>query len=615
MRPRWERRVTGIRLLAKGRMPCAPTPAPTVRNGLSTQTGRGEKDEEGPQNVSANGGSKPVHKIRFEMDQKVPMRDGVLLSADVYRPAGVERAPAILYRTPYDNNGPQPRELGHWYAERGYAFVAIDCRGRCDADGKWYAWHNEADDGYDTQEWVGVQPWCDGQIGTVGGSYCGLTQWLPAPQRSKYLKAMVPRVTPSDFWHQDNYVGGAFQLCLNVWWSAATSSRVRQNLESFDLDAAYRTLPLSEALSVTGRDVDFYRDWLEHEAYDDYWREISNHHQYENIDVPVFNLCGWYDAYAGAAFINFAGMREHGRTEATRDNQKILIGPWTHSLGSRHVGELDFGGPAQMDLMAEELRWFDYWLKGIDTGIVDEPRVKVFTTGANRWTTGEDWPLAGTEFTPCYLHSGGRANTLNGDGSLSFAAPGDEPPDRFDYDPAQPVPTIGGNHSSNPEYLRAGPYDQRNIEMRADVLVYTSEIMTEELQVTGPVTATLHISSSAPDTDFTARLVDVAPDGYAMNLCEGILRVKYRDSWENPELMTPGETYRIAIDLGVTSHAFLPGHRIRLDISSSSFPRFDRNLNTGEPIAHATEMRVAHQTVHHSAGHPSSVVLPIVRRS
>jgi putative CocE/NonD family hydrolase len=558
--------------------------------------------------------SEPVHSVGFDMNLKVPMRDGVLLSADVYRPAGIDRAPAILYRTPYDNNGPQPVQLGLWYARHGYAFVAVDCRGRYDSDGQWYAWHNEADDGYDTQEWVGTQPWCDGQIGTVGGSYCGLTQWLPAPQRSPYLKAMAPRVTPSDFWHQDNYVGGAFQLCLNMWWSFRTSGRVMQDLEPFNLAAVYRTLPLVEADRATGRTVDFYRDWLEHETYDDYWRVISNHHQYGNIDVPVFNLCGWYDAYAGAAFINFVGMRREGRTEETRRRQKILIGPWTHALGGRVVGQMDYGPDAEMDLQIEELRWFDYWLKGFETGIMDEPPVKVFTTGVNRWTVGEDWPLPGTVFTSYFLHSDGHANTLLGDGRLSQEEPGREPPDRFVYDPAHPVPTVGGNHSSSPQYLEAGPFDQRDIEMRADVLVYTSTPLTEDLEVTGPVTATLHIDSTAPDTDFTARLVDVAPSGFALNLCEGILRVKYRESWERPELMTPGTIYPTTIDLGVTSHAFRVGHRIRLDVSSSSFPRFDRNLNTGEPIAQATVIQVARQTVHHDADCPSHVVLPVIPR-
>jgi uncharacterized protein len=561
---------------------------------------------------SARAASRPDHGVVFDMDVKLPMRDGVLLSADIYRPAGIERAPAILFRTPYDNGRSMTVQQALWYARRGYAYAAVDCRGRHDSDGQWYAWHDEANDGYDTQEWLGSQPWCDGQIGTVGSSYGGLTQWLPAPHRSRYLKAMAPRVTPSDFWHQDNYVGGAFQLCLNMWWGFRTSGRIMQNLEAFNLPEVYRTLPLIEADRAVGRTVDFYRDWLEHEAYDDYWRAISNHHQYGEIDVPAFNMCGWWDAYAGAAFINFLGMRAHGRGEATRRAQKILIGPWTHALGNQFVGELDFGPTATVDLMIDELRWFDYWLKGLDTGIMDEPPVKVFTTGANRWRTSEDWPPAGTVFTPFYLHSAGHANTLLGDGALSRDEPGHEPPDRFAYDPAHPVPTVGGNHSSSPEYLAAGPFDQRGIEMRADMLVYTSAPQARPLEVTGPVVATIHVASDAPDTDITARLVDVAPNGYALNLCEGILRLKYRHSWERPTPLTSGEVAEATIDLGVTSHVFRPGHRVRLDISSSSFPRFDRNLNTGEPIARATAMRVAHQTIFHERAYPSRVLLPVV---
>lgn len=562
--------------------------------------------------MSERAQSEAIYEVAYDMDLKVPMRDGVLLSADVYRPAKLDKAPAILFRTPYDNGRSQTVEQAVWYARRGYAYVSVDCRGRYDSDGKWYAWHDEANDGYDTQEWVGTQAWCDGQIGTVGGSYGGLTQWLPAPQRSQYLKAMVPRVTPSDFWHQDNYVGGAFHLCLNMWWAFRTSGRVFQNLEPFDLNEVYRTTPLIEADRATGRTVDFYRDWLEHEAYDDYWRAISNHHQYPNIDVPILNMCGWYDAYAGAAFINFDGMQKRGRTETTRQSQKILIGPWTHALGNSVVGQVDFGPNADIDLQAEELRWFDYWLKGMDTGIMAEPPVKVFTGGVNRWTYATEWPLPETRFTPFFLHSGGHANTLLGDGHLSPDEPGSESPDRFDYDPAHPVPTIGGNHSNSPEYLPAGPFDQRMIEMRADMLVYTSAPVTSDVQVTGPVQARLFVASSAPDTDFTARLVDVLPNGFAMNLCEGIIRCKYRNSWEQPELMTPNDAYEVTVDLGVTSHVFRAGHRIRLDVSSSSFPRFDRNLNTGEPIARATRMQVAHQSVLHKTEYPSRVILPMV---
>jgi putative CocE/NonD family hydrolase len=423
--------------------------------------------------VTEHARSEAIYDVAYDMDLKVPMRDGVLLSADVYRPAGLKNAPAILFRTPYDNGRIQTVEQAVWYARRGYAYASVDCRGRYDSDG-------------------------------------------------------------------------------------------------------------------------------------------SNHHQYPNIDVPVFNMCGWFDAYAAAAFINFDGMQKQGRTEATRRSQRILIGPWTHALGNSRVGQVDFGLHADVDLQAEELRWFDYWLKGMDTGIKGQPPVQVFTTGVNRWTYANEWPLPETRFTPFFLHSGGHANTLIGDCRLSPDEPGSESPDRFDYDPAHPVPTIGGNHSNSPEYLPAGPFDQRAIEMRADMLVYTSAILTSDVQVTGPVQARLYVASSAPDTDFSARLVDVSPTGFAMNLCEGIIRCKYRNSWEQPELMTPNRACEVTVDLGVTSHVFGAGHCIRLDVSSSSFPRFDRNLNTGEPIARATRMQIAYQSVLHSMECPSRVILPVV---
>jgi hypothetical protein len=329
----------------------------------------------------------------------------------------------------------------------------------------------------------------------------------------------------------------------------------------------------------------------------------------------MYHVTSWYDIFLHGGIANFCGLRRHAMTGTARAAQKLLIGPWAHlfpytSPTSTGTGEVDFGPAALIDLHEIQLRWFDHWLKGIDTGILDEPPIKIFVMGANRWRDENEWPLARTRYAPYYLHSRGRANTAGGDGALSPEPPGDEPPDRFVYDPNDPVPTRGGNTL----ILAMGVMDQRPVEARADVLVYTSAVVTDALEVTGPVVVTLHAASSAPDTDFTAKLVDVRPDGYAQNLADGIARARYRDSRETPTPLTPGEVSRFTIDLWATSHVFLPGHRIRVEISSSNFPRFDRNLNTGGDQATGTRWQAAYQTVFHDARYPSHVVLPVIPR-
>jgi putative CocE/NonD family hydrolase len=314
-------------------------------------------------------------------------------------------------------------------------------------------------------------------------------------------------------------------------------------------------------------------------------------------------------------------MRSRGFSQHARENQSVYVIPWTHHLpeGSK-LGDLDFGPSAAVDLKDDDLRWFDYWLKGLDTGITSEPPIKLFVMGENRWRFEHEWPLARTQFTRFFLHSGGRANSLYGDGALSVDPPGGEPPDRFDYDPAQPVPTLGGNNSTwtwmkfAQEPIYPGPIDQRPLERRDDVLVYTSAVLDADLEVTGPLEAVVYAESSCPDTDFTAKLVDVYPDGRAIHLAEGILRARHRFSFESMELLVPGEVAEYRIELAPTSNVFLKGHRIRVEISSSNFPRFDRNLNTGEDIFRGTRMETAHQTVLHSTPYPSHIVLPLIQR-
>jgi putative CocE/NonD family hydrolase len=384
----------------------------------------------------------------------------------------------------------------------------------------------------------------------------------------------------------------------------------------------YRQLPLIDAdIAAVGRQIPYFRDWLEHAEDDDYWGAINTEQKLDQIDVPICQQGGWYDAYTASMFRMWNGVRQRGYSERARQNQKIYIVPWTHHIpeGSR-LGDLDFGPNAYVDLNQEDLRWFDYWLKGVDNGIMDEPPIRIFVMGANEWRFEREWPLARTVFTPYYLHSGGKANSLAGDGALTPEPPSGAPADRYDYDPDNPVPTLGGNNTTwtqmkfAADQILPGPIDQRPIERRDDVLVYSSPILEQDLEVTGALEVVLYAASSARDTDFTAKLVDVHPTGPAIHIAEGIIRARYRNGFTQAELLEPGEVAEYHIELAATSNVFLKGHRLRLEISSSNFPRFNRNLNTGENVATGTRWQVARQTILHSSEYPSHIRLPVIPR-
>ena len=574
------------------------------------------------------------------IDRDVPMttRDGVTLRADVYRPDGPGRFPVLLSRLPYDKA--QRRRPGDIdvFVEHGYVVIMQDTRGRFASDGDTYTpltW--EANDGHDAVEWAARLPYADGQVGTLGQSYLGATQYLLAPTRPPHLRASFPASAAADF-HQAwvYHTGGAFELGWQIPYAIlmARDTIARKGLTRTLLPEleralapaptpwapplsleAYRRLPLMSWAELLEPVAAYVKDYLRHPEAGPMWWSLDLERRHGEIDVPMFHVTSWYDIFLHGGLANFCGLRRHARTPAARAAQKLLVGPWAHlfpytSPTSTGTGDIDFGPAALIDLHAIQLRWFDHWLKGIDTGLLDEPPIKIFVMGANRWRDEHEWPLARTRYTPYYLHSGGAANTAGGDGVLSPDHPGDEPPDRFVYDPDDPVPTRGGNTL----ILAMGVMDQRPVEARADVLVYTSAIVTDALEVTGPLVVTLHAASSARDTDFTAKLVDVRPDGYAQNLADGIARARYRNSRETPSLLAPGEVSRLTIDLWATSHVFLPGHRLRLEISSSNFPRFDRNLNTGEDQATGTRTQAAHQTVFHDGRYPSHIVLPVVPR-
>ena len=569
--------------------------------------------------------ARPLLRVRTRLGVRVPMRDGVRLATDVYHPDAPGPFPVILIRTPYSTNVESNVQDGIYFAQRGYAVVVQDVRGRFDSEGEWTPFLHEAEDGYDAQEWCGTQPWSTGKVGTSGGSYLALTQWLAASLRNRHLAAMAPRVGFSNLYHNWVYTGGAFQLGFNLRWGAVQMHTRTNRLQylavppELHYSTLFQHLPLITGDENAGRDCAPYKEWIRHPSFGPYWDRLGNvERSYGDIEVPAYGFGGWYDVFLQGTLNNFMGVRAHGRSERARRGQKVLIGPWIHSLGERgtqsRTGDVDFGPQALIDLREEELRWFDHWLGGLDTGILDEPPVRVFVMGANRWRTAEDWPIPGTTHVEHYFHSAGQANSSFGDGGLDRGRPGTEPPDRYVYDPADPVPTLGGSTCCGEDItpVPMGPRDQRAAGWRPDVLVYTGAPLAADLEVTGPIKVVLWAASTAPDTDFTAKLVDVYPSGFAMNVAQGIIRARYRDSFESPTLLEPGRPYRFEIDCWSSSNCFRAGHRIRVEITSSNFPQFDRNPNTGHPFGMDAQLARATQTVYHDAARPSHILLPVV---
>jgi putative CocE/NonD family hydrolase len=562
--------------------------------------------------------------ITVDFDVPATMRDGTVLRANVYRPSGEGRWPVLLRRTPYSKDAPDAFDVTA--ARQGYVVISQDSRGRFNSEGAWYPWRTEAEDGFDTIAWAAALPHADGKVGLIGGSYHGFTQWSAAALQPVALKAMFPEWTWADPLNGFIYRGGAFRLSLAYFYlgglgldvvvrqhrddPAGREEAVRALCREIDDlgPVGYRSLPLADFAPVRRHAVgSIFFDQVaapldrEHSQ----WQPMTILGKHERVQVPTFNTGGWYDPFLDDTIMHYQTMRALGRPT------KLLIGPWIHGAPTALVGDLNFGiasNRGSIDLTTSvdslRLRWFDHWLKGIDTGIMAEPPIKLFVMGANVWRDEEDWPLARAVDTPYYLREGGR---------LTTQPPGAEAPDTYDYDPADPVPTLGGSPAATPEY-RQGPLDQRPIEARPDVLLYRSLPLERDTEVTGPIEVRLWATSSAPDTDFVARLVDVYPDGRSINLCDGILRARYRNAkkGEPPSLIEPGRAYEYVIDLSATSNVFKAGHRIGLQVTSSCFPCWDRNPNTGHAFGADAELRVAYQEILHDHAHPSHVRLPLI---
>jgi hypothetical protein len=572
-------------------------------------------------------------RIILERNIEIPMRDGCVLRGDLFRPDTSEKLPVLLNRTPYNKAMPMVFAMtldATRATEAGYNVLVQDCRGRFASDGVWDCFTVEAADGYDTIEWAARQPWSSGKVGTYGASYMGATQWLAATQSPPSLKAMVPSITASDYHDGWTFQGGAFSLFFNVSWTMAALAPARLMRERGDNNAITKELgavvgsidrmrekmdhlPLG-GFPMFQAGAPYFFDWLKHPAYDDYWRKLSIEERHAKIEVPALNIGGWYDTFQGGTLRNFSGMRAKGASDAARSGQRLMVGPWNHAVPFQNlVGAVDFGlrsGPVSVDVDGMQLRFFDQWLKG--KAASDDAPVRLFIMGINEWRDEKDWPLPGTDFRRYYLHSRGKANSMYGDGALSTDAAGAEPSDHFLYNPTDPVPTVGGGLCCYPGALQGGAWDQASVEHRADVLVYSTAPLDEDVEVTGSVQLTLFASSSAPDTDFTAKLVDVAPCGMAVNLTDGILRARFRESQAAEVMLTPGKITQFDVDMWSTANVFKKGHRIRLEVSSSNYPRFDRNLNTGHPLYSDAEMRPAMQTVMHDRAFPSYLTLPVI---
>jgi putative CocE/NonD family hydrolase len=586
-------------------------------------------------------------EISIERDVMVAMRDGVRLATDIYRPIADEPVPALVVRLPYGKamagmladgrNLPSIMTL----AEAGYAVVWQDSRGSGNSEGSFTALQDETRDGEDLLQWLADQPWCNSKFGAYGRSYLGFTEWsLAAGKVEGKLLAMVPSYTSADHYAGAfHHEGGLFALNIATAWSLNMAMMLASRPGSSEtgspldvralLQAAaegipyYRRFPLNDRPELRAA-APWYATWFDHPDRDEFWRGISPSEHYNTMTTASLNVGGWFDIFINQTLTSYMSLRAHGASEAARAGQRLLIGPWSHGVLNGVFPEMHFGPLGDMftqDITGIHLKFYDRWINGNVQALDDAKPVRIFVMGINQWRDEADWPLPDTAWTDYYLSGSGHANSMNGDGALSTQVPSSNVFDAYLYDPRRPVPTLGGHlYGGLPMVsdasLAAGPADQRPNEVRDDVLCYTTDTLDRPVEVTGPITLVLHVSSSAKDTDFIAKLIDVHPDGRAMFVTEGALRARYRLSTSQPNLLVPGDIYELRFELWGTSNVFLPGHKLRLEITSSNFPRFDRNTNTGGDIGRETEddFVLALNRIYHGPRYPSRLILPIIDR-
>jgi putative CocE/NonD family hydrolase len=557
------------------------------------------------------------YKVVVQHDVRAKMRDGVSLVADIYRPESAEKFPVLVERTPYNRVGES--DMAYELAAHGYVVVLQDTRGRYESGGEFYPFRDESADGYDTVEWAAQLEHSNGKVGMFGGSYVGATQMLAAMARPPHLVAIFPYVTASEYYEGWTYQSGVLMQWFTSSWTSilAVDTLRRKADENLRPKEWVTQLPVENypvlKLPTPASLAPYFHDWVEHERSDSYWGRwrVSDH--YREMNVRGLHAAGWHDLFLKGSIKNYTGLRAEAATPEAREGQRLLIGPWAHAPTSPEgkVGDVVFGKDAVLDMTGTALRWFDYMLKGVRNELASAPPVRLFIMGDNVWRDEQEFPLARTRYTKFFLHSGRGANGLAGDGQLSVEEPGAERPDQFEYDPDNPVPTIGGRLCCGTA-LPPGPFDQRPNETRPDVLIFSTPALAQDLEATGFVTVELYASTSAADTDFTALVADVDASGYARFLTDGIVRARYRTATSQPEEVVPGKVYKYVIDLWATANVFKAGHRVRLYLSSSNFPRFNRNPNTGEMMLGASRSVKARQTVFHGGDYKSALILPVI---
>ncbi|KAB7760836.1 CocE/NonD family hydrolase [Mycolicibacterium mucogenicum] len=572
--------------------------------------------------------------VDTERDVGATMRDGVVLRADVYRPRTSDPVPVLLMRTQYGKSGaqtsPERYEPPDWFASHCYLVVVQDVRGQGSSGGVFSEFTNDMADGYDTVEWAAGLPGANGKVAMYGSSYVGATQWLAAVTAPPHLVTIAPANTASDYYDGWTYEGGEFRLAfVQPWAIESIALGAAQNRRDGEAERLLRDAGADPTRWLNFRPqqdlppmqphnpavAPWYFDWVRHNTRDAFWQQVSIRDRYPAVRIPVLHFEGWYDAFLAGGVENFAGMVAHGANDFARTNQRLVIGPWDHVAWGRPDSEpapmlKDIGAVGNSPINELMLAWFDHFLKGVDNGVAGKPRVDYFTMGANTWKTATNWPLPQTQWINYYLS--GVGGSADRDGKLLPVLPGPQPPDTYTYDPLNPAPSLGGHSCCGAKSGPQGPYDQTPVEQRSDVLVYTGDPVAHDTEITGAATVTLWAQSSAVDTDFTAKLVVVKPDGAAINLNNGILRASFRDSLSAPTPIVPGQAYQYRIQIWPTSYQLKPGDRVRVEISSSDYPQFAPNPNTGAPFGRDAASVVAAQTILHDPAHPSSITLPVI---
>jgi putative CocE/NonD family hydrolase len=574
--------------------------------------------------------ARPAQKYKFDVRKNVmvPMRDGVLLATDIYTPSGAgDRLPVILIRLPYnkDNYGGATSPAA-FFAGQGYVVVVQDCRGKHASEGEYDVQMADAEDGYDAVEWAAKQPWSTGKIGTYGCSYLGEVQFLLAKMRHPNHIAMIPQSASGAVGSAGGYYtnfgvysGGALLLSGAFGWFGIAGTRVKgaRAPDSLDFKTLLRSLPTADMDRRAGYPPTAFRDFLIHPPADPYWDQMHYLRDDDRFDTPALHVNSWLDVTPEQTLYAFNLMQRNAVSARARDNQFVIISPTVHCASEAagqqtKVGDRNFGD-ARLAYWKLYLDWFDYWLKGIENGVTKRPRVQYYLMGRNEWRESPVWPPSDSRAVPYYLSSKAGAVSSAGDGRLTTEQPAGAGRDVFTYDPADPFPSRGGGIccTGNPADV-PGVFDQSSLESRRDLLVYTTPALERGVTVAGPVRLVLHVSSDAKDTDFTAKLIDVDAQGRAWNVSNGILRARYREGMTKMVWMERDRVYRIEVNLSSTAHYFAPGHRIRLHVSSSDFPMYDRNLNTGGDNVTEKEWVKATNTIHFSSRYRSQLLLPVV---